>query len=55
MQTALGGNEFDRRLVFRNGIYMPVGLGVRLGNDLMYAPGMCIDFEHPAIAVLGYQ
>src|SRR6266851_371623 len=40
VQAGLRGSEFNRDLVFHNGIYMPVGLGVRLGNDLMYSPGM---------------
>src|SRR5229473_6991929 len=34
---------------------MTVGLGVRLGNDLMNTPGMGIDSKHPAIAVLRYE
>src|SRR5713101_1628719 len=40
MQARLCGSEFDRRLVFHNGIHVPVSLSVRLGNHLMYAPEM---------------
>jgi len=52
VQARLRGCELDGGLVFGDGIQVAVGLGIRLGDDLMHAPGVRINFEHPPIAAV---
>ena len=42
-------------MVFRDRIFVPVRLGVRLGNHLMDTPGMGIELEHFFVALFGYE
>src|SRR5882762_11936946 len=53
MQAWLCGSELNGGQVFGDGIRVPVGFGVRLGKNLMDAPGFWTGFEHLCVAILG--
>src|SRR6266481_1171875 len=52
MQAWLCGSKLDSSLVFCHGVRVTVGFGVRLGKNLMDAPGFWTGFEHLCVAIL---
>src|SRR5216684_4588722 len=53
MQAWLCGSKLYSGLVLGDGVRVAVGFGVRLGKNLMDAPGFRSDFEHLCVAILG--
>src|SRR5882724_10247507 len=55
MESRLGGRELDRLLIFSDCIWVVIGFGIGLRQNLMDTPRLRIGCEHLAVAIFGNQ
>src|ERR1700747_277012 len=53
MQAGLLRRKFNRRLIFGDGVHMPVRFGIGLSKNLMHTPRLWIGAEHALVTSFG--